>query len=123
MASSRNKRLTLLLALLLGLMPFTRVMADMWGMTQTDPAALHAVHSMQQHMMSSDNDKNPCNGCTTAHGCNSSGCACYQCGSCGATVLHEMADIHFASLSAQLPAINSDQLTHHPFLLFRPPRA
>lgn len=124
MASLNNKLLSLSLALLLGLMPFARPLADMSSMHLAHAAsAMPAAHLMQHTQMSANTDDNPCKGCTTAHGCNSSGCACYQCGSCGASVLHAVLKVHFASLSAPLPLNESSQLAHHPFLLFRPPRA
>jgi hypothetical protein len=118
-----HKWLSLLLALVLGLMPFSRAMADILP-APSNPSASHSADLLHAgHVSQAEMNDNSCEGCTTAHSCGSSSCVCYQCGTCTATLPHTLLTIHFASLAAPLPSSDVSQLAHHPFLLFRPPRA
>lgn len=117
-----NKWLSLLLALLLGMVPFGQAISGILSMADTTAAAHLSAMSHDGHMSQATMDGKACDSCSNAHPCGSSGCACYQCGTCSATLLHELLTLHFASLAAPYPTNDISLITHHPFLLFRPPR-
>jgi len=118
-----DKLLPLLLALLLAVVPFTRTMADTPPVSGGDTDLAQPSLSHAHHMGEAAMKGKPCDSCTTMHDCDDGSCSCYQCGSCTATLLHQLLNIHFASLAARLPSTDTHRLSQHPFLLFRPPRA
>ena len=125
MVSLNGKLLALVLALLLGVLPFAMPVTGMAAMASTDMSNRQisgASHSFVKSMVG-DHAHKSCKGCSTAHGCTGSDCSCFQCGSCTAGIMHGPLNIHFYASSSHLPVSEISRLTHHPFQLFRPPRA
>lgn len=112
-----DKWLPLLLALLLGMAPFVRVDAT----SAPEPhASAHDMHASIHHMTMQDGN---CDSCKTTHHCATGSCSCYQCGSCSVTILHNPLSLPHTSPIPLIATGDAGELTAHPFLLFRPPRA
>lgn len=114
-----NTWLSLFLALIMGLLPFSQTMAGYPTSTESPPGAMPHTGQMEQIAM----DHNNCGGYGTYHSCDSASCACYQCGTCSATILLKTLTVDVISLTAPIAAETGTLLPQHPFLLYRPPRA
>lgn len=115
MAPPTDKLLALLLVFVLGLLPFA------------SPTSAHAQMPVPDHgtMQMSAGDlttKSECDSCSGSHSCNGTGCACYQCGTCSATLLLEALTVPTASLTRHKASPGISRLSAHPFTIFRPPR-
>ena len=116
-----DKLLPLFLALLLGIAPLARAMGTEAGITTSQSMQMQQDGVHHDHAMATTNEA--CADCTTQYHCSNAGCGCYQCGSCGTTLSHAILHIPAHGQRPPLPVTQSASLSHHPFLLFRPPRA
>jgi hypothetical protein len=115
--------LSILLACLLGIAPFSRAMADIHSPPAPQPA--HTTYQAMHHgghLSLPDTAVVECDGYATEHSCDGSDTPCGQCASCVTPVLPVMLDIHFRTVSQLLPAATHGTARHLPSLLFRPPR-
>lgn len=116
--------LSILLACLLGIVPFSRAMADIHSPVAPQPAhpANQAMHHYDGHPsqpvdVAADRDNH-----AAAHTCDGGNSPCGQCASCITPILPVQLDIHFRTVAQLLPAATNGTARHLPSLLFRPPR-
>lgn len=117
-----DKWLSIFLALLLGVIPFGQALADITA-SGSHPIAGSKPMSEHRQMSHIVNDGKTCKHCSQGHSCDLNDCACYQCGSCSATLPHELLSLHFATLAAQYPSSAISLITYPPIPPFRPPRS
>jgi ABC-type nickel/cobalt efflux system permease component RcnA len=116
--------LSILLACLLGIAPFSRAMADSHSSPVQQPAhpATQAMHHHDGHTSQPERATADCDGCAAAHTCDGGNAPCGQCASCITPILPVLLDIHFRTVAQLLPAATHGTARHLPSLLFRPPR-
>jgi hypothetical protein len=116
--------LSILLACLLGIAPFSRAMADIHSPSAAQPAhpATQAMHHHDGHPSQPVSAVVDCDGCAAAHTCDGGNSPCGQCASCITPILPVLLEIHFRTVAQLLPAATHTTARHLPSLLFRPPR-
>jgi hypothetical protein len=124
MANVAKNWFCITLACLLGIAPLGRALAEVHS-----PLPPQHNHSMMGSMSHDGHHTHQemaaqqCKSCTSSHACDSHDCPCSQCASCITPLLPTLLDIHFNTLSQDIPAGDHGLAIHLPSLLFRPPRS
>ena len=111
--------LCILLACLLGIAPLGRALAEVH--TPQPPQAMTQVHA--NHHTHPASTAPACDKCDIAQSCDGQDCPCSQCASCITSFLPMLLDIHFETLSQEVPSSEHGPTRDTASLLFRPPRS
>jgi len=124
MTNKAKNRLCILLACLLGIAPLSRAIAEQHNPLpsqqdhQMSAALQHEGHSPHQLVAAQD-----CENCASSYPCDSHDYHCNQCASCIHSFLPVLLDIHFRTLSQNMPSGEHGATSYLPSPLFRPPRS